>query len=45
MGSSIKIDMDEKGKPIDQTKYKDMIGSLLYLMANSVTPQKYPKIL
>ena len=34
MGSSIKIDMDEKGKPVDQTKYRGMIGSLLYLMAN-----------
>ena len=31
MGSSVKLDMDEKGKPIDQTKYKGMIGSLLYL--------------
>ena len=34
MGSSIKLDMDEKGKPIDQTKYRDMIGSLLYLTAS-----------
>ena len=33
MGSSIKLDMDEKGKPIDQTKYRGMIGSLLYLTA------------
>ena len=31
MGSSIKLDMDEKGKPVDQTKYKGKIGSLLYL--------------
>ena len=31
MGSSIKLDMDKKGKPIDQTKYRGMIGSLLYL--------------
>ena len=31
MGSSIKLNMDEKGKLVDQTKYKDMIGSLLYL--------------
>ena len=31
MGSSIKLDLDEKGKPIDQNKYKGMIGSLLYL--------------
>ena len=31
MGSSVKLDMDEKGKTIDQTKYKGMIGSLLYL--------------
>ena len=34
MGSSIKLDMDEKGKPIDQTKYRGMIDSLLYLMAS-----------
>ena len=26
--------MDEKGKLIDQTKYKGIIGSLLYLTAN-----------
>ena len=24
MGSSIKFDMDEKGKPVDQTKYRDL---------------------
>ena len=29
MGSSIKLDMDEKGKPINQTKYKGIIGSFL----------------
>ena len=34
MGSSIKLDMDETGKPIDQTKYRGMIGSLLYLTAS-----------
>ena len=31
MGSSIKLDMDEKGKPINQTKYRGIIGSFLYL--------------
>ena len=31
MGSFIKLDMDEKGKLVDQTKYRGMIGSLLYL--------------
>ena len=34
VGSSIKLDMDEKGNPIYQTKYRRMIGSLLYLMAS-----------
>ena len=34
MGSSIKLDMDEKGKPIDQSKYRGMIGSLLSLTAS-----------
>ena len=34
MGSSIKLDMDEKGKSVDQTKYRGMIGSLLYLAAS-----------
>ena len=34
MGSSIKLDMDEKGKPVDQTKYKGMIDYLLYLTAS-----------
>ena len=31
MSSSIKLDMDEKGKSIDSTMYRGMIGSLLYL--------------
>ena len=34
MGSSIKLDMDKKGKHVDQTKYRDTIGSLLYLTTN-----------
>ena len=34
MRSSIKLDKDEKGKPIDSTMYRGMIGSLLYLTAN-----------
>ena len=34
MGSFIKLDIDEKGKPIHQTKYKGMIGLLLYLMTS-----------
>ena len=34
MGSSIKLDRDEKGKPVDKTKYRGMIGSLLYLTAS-----------
>ena len=34
MGSSIKLDMDEKGKSVDQTKYRGMFGSLLYLTAS-----------
>ena len=29
MGSPIKLDMDEKGKLVDKTKYKGMFGSLL----------------
>ncbi|RVW36054.1 Retrovirus-related Pol polyprotein from transposon RE2 [Vitis vinifera] len=31
MSSSIKLDMDGKGKSIDSTMYRGMIGSLLYL--------------
>ena len=31
MSSSIKLNKDEKGKSIDSTMYKGMIGSLLYL--------------
>ncbi|KAL6325938.1 hypothetical protein AAG906_038429 [Vitis piasezkii] len=31
MSSSIKLDMDEKGKPINSTMYGGIIGSLLYL--------------
>jgi hypothetical protein len=28
------LDLDEGGKPIDQTLYRSMIGSLLYLIAS-----------
>ena len=31
MGSSIKLDMDEKGKPVSQTKYRGMICSFFVL--------------
>ena len=34
MSSSIKLDMDEKGKSIDSTIYRGMLGSLLYLTAS-----------
>ena len=34
MALPIKLDMDEKGKLADQTKYRGMIGSLLYLTTN-----------
>ena len=34
MSSSIKLDKDEKGKPIDSTMYRRMINSLLYLTAS-----------
>ena len=34
MGTYIKLDMDEKGKLVDQTKYRCMIGFLLYLIAS-----------
>ena len=30
MSSSIKLDMDEKGKLVNSTMYRGMIGSLLY---------------
>ncbi|RVW89765.1 Retrovirus-related Pol polyprotein from transposon RE1 [Vitis vinifera] len=34
MSSAIKLDKDRKGKSIDFTMYRDMIGSLLYLTAS-----------
>ncbi|GJX93437.1 retrovirus-related pol polyprotein from transposon TNT 1-94 [Tanacetum coccineum] len=34
MSSETKLTRDEKGKPIDNTKYRGMIGSLLYLTAS-----------
>ncbi|RVW31498.1 Retrovirus-related Pol polyprotein from transposon RE1 [Vitis vinifera] len=34
MSSSIKLDMDEKGKPVNSTMYRGMIGSLLNLTAS-----------
>nr|XP_016433377.1 PREDICTED: uncharacterized mitochondrial protein AtMg00810-like [Nicotiana tabacum] len=34
MGPSTSLDKDEQGIPIDETKYRGMIGSLLYLTAS-----------
>ncbi|GJY87264.1 hypothetical protein Tco_0501892, partial [Tanacetum coccineum] len=34
MSSQTKLTRDEDGEPIDDTKYHDMIGSLLYLTAS-----------
>lgn len=34
MSTLIKIDKDEQGKPVDEKKYRGMIGSLLYLTAS-----------
>ncbi|KAK6140952.1 hypothetical protein DH2020_025306 [Rehmannia glutinosa] len=34
MATNVKIDKDEKGKSVDESKYRDMIGSLLYLTAS-----------
>ena len=34
MGSETYVDQDESGVSIDITKYRGMIGSLLYLMAS-----------
>ncbi|KAK6125632.1 hypothetical protein DH2020_040630 [Rehmannia glutinosa] len=31
MNTSVKMDMDADGKPVDQTRYRALIGSLLYL--------------
>ncbi|KAK6116095.1 hypothetical protein DH2020_008364 [Rehmannia glutinosa] len=34
MATNVKIDKDEKGKTVDESKYRGMIGSLLYLTAS-----------
>ncbi|XP_019168608.1 PREDICTED: uncharacterized protein LOC109164530, partial [Ipomoea nil] len=34
MSTSLRLDKDEDGKDVDQTKYRGMIGSLLYLTAS-----------
>ncbi|KAK6153470.1 hypothetical protein DH2020_013109 [Rehmannia glutinosa] len=34
MNSSVKMDMDVDGKAVDQTRYRALIGSLLYLTAS-----------
>jgi hypothetical protein len=36
MGTSCYLDKDEKGKPVDVSKYRGMIGSLLYLTASKL---------
>ncbi|KAK6161170.1 hypothetical protein DH2020_004551 [Rehmannia glutinosa] len=35
MATNVKIDKDEKGKSVDESKYRGMIGSLLYLTAST----------
>ena len=35
MSTSLKLTKDEQGKSVDSTKYRGMIGSLLYLTASS----------
>jgi hypothetical protein len=32
MSTTIALDMDEDGEPVDKKEYRSMIGSLLYLM-------------
>ncbi|XP_059315689.1 secreted RxLR effector protein 161-like [Lycium ferocissimum] len=34
MSPTCSLDKDEQGKPVDETKYRGMIGSLLYLTAS-----------
>ncbi|KAK6160510.1 hypothetical protein DH2020_003891 [Rehmannia glutinosa] len=34
MNTSVKMDMDADGKPVDQTRYRALIGSLLYITAS-----------
>ncbi|KAK6125842.1 hypothetical protein DH2020_040410 [Rehmannia glutinosa] len=34
MATNVKIDKDEKGKSVDESKYRGMIGSLIYLTAS-----------
>ncbi|KAK6136976.1 hypothetical protein DH2020_029282 [Rehmannia glutinosa] len=34
MNTSVKMDMDADGKPVDQTRYRALIGSLLYLTSS-----------
>ncbi|KAK6147459.1 hypothetical protein DH2020_018371 [Rehmannia glutinosa] len=34
MATNVKIDKDEKGKSVDESKYRGMIGGLLYLTAS-----------
>ena len=34
MATSTYLDLDEKGKSMDESRYRGMIGSLLYLIAS-----------
>ncbi|XP_056692095.1 secreted RxLR effector protein 161-like [Spinacia oleracea] len=34
MGTTTRLDEDQEGKSVDQTRYRGMIGSLLYLTAS-----------
>lgn len=37
MGTNTRLDDDQKSKSVDQTRYRGMIGSLLYLTASRPT--------
>ena len=34
IGTTTKLDKDEPGSPVNDTRYRDIIGSLLYLTAS-----------
>ncbi|KAK6124839.1 hypothetical protein DH2020_041415 [Rehmannia glutinosa] len=38
MNTSVKMDMDADGKLVDQTRYRALIGSLLYLTSGRTSP-------
>ena len=45
MSSTIKLNKDESGKPVDEKRFRGMIGSFLYLTASMIAVARWTRCL